>query len=86
MGLDTSKCYYVSREMTIQLAAARSHQEMSISASRSRGVQKYKKFESEWAGFVFPLDMVSKVTKKNFSSLAYRICPALATKKIQRKF
>ena len=40
MGLDTTKCYYVSREMTIQLAAARLHQEMAISASRRKKFTK----------------------------------------------
>ena len=34
MCLDTNKCYYVSREKMVQMAAARSHQEMAMSASR----------------------------------------------------
>ena len=40
MGLDTKNCYLVSREMTIQLAAARLHQEMAISASRRKKLTK----------------------------------------------
>ena len=70
----------------VLLVAISNNFSCSISKVSTRGVQKSKKLEFEWADCFFPLHCVSGLTKNIFSFLAIIFHPPLATYIIQRKF